>query len=158
MSLLNARQLVRQAIRLEENGERFYRRWTERADDPDNKEFFLYLADEEVKHRRLFENLAEEVSDCPMDTEVYGEYMAYMQGFVDDTLFNEKVYGGEMEKINTLPEAVEFAMRQELDSVLFYLELKTFVPSAQEEMIEAIVKEERCHYASLLKFKRDLNA
>ena len=56
----------------------------------------------------------------------------------------------------SLPEAVEFAMRQELDSVLFYLELKAFVPSEQEEMIEAIVKEERRPYATLLKFKRDL--
>lgn len=157
MSLLNAKQLVHYAVRLEENGERFYRRWAERAEKSEQKEFFLYLADEEVKHRRLFENLAEDVSDRPMDIDVYGEYMAYMQGFIDDTLFNEKVYSGEMDKIASLPEAVEFAMRQELDSVLFYLELKAFVPSEQEEMIEAIVKEERRHYATLLKFKRDLN-
>lgn len=158
MSLLNARQLVQHAVRLEENGERFYRSWAERVEDPQQKEFFVYLADEEVKHRQLFEILAREVSDRPMDSDVYGEYMAYMQGVVDDTLFNEKVYGGEMAKIDTLAEAVEFAMRQELDSVLFYLELKTFVPAEQEEMIEAIVKEERRHYATLLKFKRDLNA
>ncbi|MBN1196688.1 MAG: ferritin family protein [Candidatus Aminicenantes bacterium] len=157
MSLLNARQLVHYAVRLEENGERFYRRWAKRVENPEQKAFFMHLAEEEVKHRRLFESLAEQVRDRPMDTDVYGEYMAYMQGFVDDTLFNEKVYGGEMEKIDSLAEAVEFAMRQELDSVLFYLELKTFVPSEQEQTIETIVTEERRHYATLLKFKRDLN-
>jgi len=156
MSLLNAKQLVHHAVRLEENGERFYRSWANRTDDAKQKEFFVHLADEEVKHRKLFQSLAEQVSDRPMDMNVYGEYMAYMQGFVDDTLFNEKVYAREMAEIRGLPEAVEFAMRQELDSVLFYLELKAFVPSEQEEMIEAIVTEERRHYATLLKFKRDL--
>lgn len=158
MSLLNAKQLVQNAVRLEENGEGFYRRWAEKTQDPASKKFLFHLADEEVKHRELFQSMADLVTDLPMDADVYGEYMAYMQGFVDETLFNEKVYAAEMAEINTLAEAVEFAMRQELDSVLFYLELKTFVPADQEGMIEAIVKEERRHYADLLRFKKELTA
>ena len=158
MSLLDIRELLKFSVRLEENGEAFYRKWAEKAEIVEHKNFFTYLADEEVKHKRLFTEMIAQVDPSAMSPEVYDEYIAYLRGFTDETLFNEKVYAKEMNQISGLADAVEFAMRQELDSVLFYLELKTFVPKDHELILEGIVNEERRHYATLLQFKRDLPA
>lgn len=158
MSLLNGKQLIQNAQRLEVNGEKFYREWARKAVGEEEKRFFLHMADEEARHRRLFENLEAQMTDKPMDLNVSDDYRGYMQAFTDETLFNETVYGREMESVTTLAAAVEFAMRQELDSLLFYLELKVFVHHEQEKVIEEIINEERRHYVSLLKLKRELTS
>ena len=51
--------------------------------------------------------------------------------------------------------AIDFAVRRELDSILFYSDLLRFVPKEQEEQVEAIVREERRHYMKLVQTKKE---
>ena len=53
MSILNAHDVVRFAIRIEEDGELFYREAAGLADDKKAKALFARLADEEVGHRKF---------------------------------------------------------------------------------------------------------
>jgi rubrerythrin len=45
-------------------------------------------------------------------------------------------------------------MQRELDSILYYHEIKNLVPQAQHDTIEKIIIEERKHYAALDDMKK----
>ena len=57
MSVLNASEIFQFAVRIEENGEKFYRDTAEKFGNDRFKELFLALADEEGKHKEIFENM-----------------------------------------------------------------------------------------------------
>jgi rubrerythrin len=158
MSLLNVNDLVQFAVRIEENGERFYRAWAKRVSDPVQAAFFTKLADDEVKHKEIYATMLGRIGPSEPDMETYEEYMAYLRMFTEGVLFNEEKNSREMAAVNSVGDALDFAAKQELDSILFYLELKTFVPKAQEETINEVVKEERRHYIALLNARKELNA
>jgi len=50
--------------------------------------------------------------------------------------------------------AVDFAIRRELDSILYYLEIRNIVPEAQRPAIDRIVEQERRHFTQLTDLKR----
>ena len=155
MSLLGLKQLIGYAIRLEENGEQFYRAWAEKQEDPKHREFFSHLAEEEIRHRVTFNQLANMVSDKGADPANYDDYAAYLSSF-SETLFNSERQAAEMAAVQDIQGAVEFAMRRELDSILFYQEIKPFVNPEQEGTINTIINEERNHYRDLAAFRQTL--
>ena len=55
MSLLEVGELIGFAIRIEENGETFYRHWAKQMEKGDQRDLFERLADEEVEHKRTFQ-------------------------------------------------------------------------------------------------------
>ena len=52
--------------------------------------------------------------------------------------------------------ADDFAIRRELDSILYYHEIKKLVPAAQHGTIEQIIDEERKHYSILSAMKKKI--
>lgn len=158
MSLLNVNDLVQFAMRIEENGERFYRAWAERSSDAGHKAFFTKLADDEVKHKQIYSTMLGSIEGFEPDMDSYEEYTAYLRMFTEGVLFNEEKNKQEMAQVKTMADALDFAAKQELDSILFYLELKTFVPKAQEETVNEVVKEERRHYIALLNARKELKS
>ena len=57
MKSFSGGDVVQFAIRMEENGELFYREAAGTADDPGVVDLFNRLADEEVKHKKIFQDL-----------------------------------------------------------------------------------------------------
>ena len=156
MSLLNVNELVQFAVRIEENGEKFYREWAQRAGDPERKSFFNKLADDEIKHKQLYAKMLGDVKSFEPDIDTYEEYMAYLKMFSDGVLFNEEKNREQMKAVKTVGQALDFAAQQELDSILFYLELRSFVPKDQETIVNEVVKEERRHYIDLLNARKNV--
>lgn len=157
MSLLSAGELLKFAVMIEENGEKFYRNWAAKAQNDEQKSFFTRLADEEIKHKHMFAELKSIVGDQPADDiENQGLYDAYLRTFSEEVLFNEKSKEAEKAAVTDMKSAVEFAMKQELDSLLFYTDLKNYVPKKHEDAVEKIKQEERRHFTDLAVFKRDL--
>ncbi len=153
--MLGFKQVIKQAVRIEKMGEVFYRKWAERVDDPKHKEFFTHLADEEVNHAALFERLETTAGDFTADIENYEFYDEYLRSFADN-LFNEQAQQEEADKVETLVDAVKFAMRRELDTILFYQEISPFISESQELQIKSLINEEREHYKALVDFKNSL--
>lgn len=156
MSLLGVDELLKYAIRIEESGEAFYREWAGKVQTEDQKSFFVHLANEEIKHKKIFENLKKTAGKVEPDPRTYDEYGAYLQTFAEQILFNEKKHKKEMAQVIDMESAIDFAMKQELDSLLFYNDLLAFVPEEQEEQIEMIKAEERKHYVDLARYKASL--
>jgi len=68
--------------------------------------------------------------------------------------FKDRPKIGQLAKANSLPEVLDFAIQREMDSVLYYQELKKFVGAVYANAIDLIIDEERMHFAFLSKLRR----
>ena len=59
-----------------------------------------------------------------------------------------------MAKLKDIISALEFGIRRELDSILYYQEMKNFVPEQQHSSIDRIIEEERNHFLELSGIKK----
>jgi rubrerythrin len=149
---LNASDVLESAIRIEENGEVFYRNMAQKFPDPELRNTFEYLANQEVKHQRLFAEMLAQNNDAKTPESYPGEYMEYLRAFADRHVFTHENTGRLKAKLmKTAKQAVRFGCQVELDSLLFYLEAKTIVPEKQAGIIDQIIEEERRHYVTLQK-------
>jgi rubrerythrin len=83
----NASEILQFAIKIEENGEEFYRLMAEKLKKKELKDVFNYLADEEVKHRKIFETMASRVQHYEPPESYPGEYFAYLNAYADEYVF-----------------------------------------------------------------------
>lgn len=157
MGTLEAGDIFEVALQIEKHGERFYRHAVNLTNDPKVKDVFSFAADEEAKHRKLFEGMAAKVEADYKPPESYpGEYCNYVRAYADNLVFPEEKLEAQFNSIKTAEDAVEFAIQKEIESILYYLEMKNFVPSSQREEVERIIEEERRHYLRLTDLKRSV--
>jgi len=150
MNVFKVSDIVEFAIRIEENGENFYRYAVQLTSDEELKKAFLELAQAEAQHKKLFERLFSRV-DQERPPETYdGEYAAYLHNYVDNNIiFKKELLEGELAKIKDIPSALDFALRREMDSILYYHEIKIFVPPKDHAIVDEIIEEERRHFKGL---------
>lgn len=154
MALLTAQEVFQFAVKIEENGEKFYRTFAENLPGSLESELFTFLANEEVKHRQTFEKLSGSIQDSKPTVSYPDEYSAYLQAYSDNLIFTEDSLKKDVEKIKNAKEACEFGIRRELDTILYYQEIKNFVPDKEREQIDTIIGEERQHFIKLTEMKK----
>jgi rubrerythrin len=153
---MNIQDVVNFAIRIEENGERFYREAAEIITNRPVKELFERLAEEETVHRKTFERLLSGLGDYQPPETYEGEYLAYLKDFIDGkAVFTDHPKIPQLEKTSSIAGALDFAIQREVDSILYYQEMKKFVGTRHTEAIDRIIEEERMHFASLSKSRRE---
>ena len=147
----NADEIFQFAIRIEENGEKFYRYATRITEDDNAKKMFSDLAKEEIKHRKIFEDLLSKMDKREPFESYPGEYSEYLRVFVDNTIFTDAALDNEISKVTDLSSALDFAIQRERDSLLYFHEIRRFVPKSQHDLIDKIIDEERKHFSKLSK-------
>jgi len=154
MGYFEAGDIFEIAMRIEENGSNFYRYAVQVAKDEDAKKMFAWLADEEAKHRETLKELLSTIERHDPPENYPGEYGAYLHNYADNTLiFKKDVMDRELSKITDTVSAIDFALRRELDSILYYHEIKGFIAGNQHAAIDIIINEERKHFQLLAKMK-----
>ena len=84
-----------------------------------------------------------------------GEFSAYLRSYVDNNLiFTKEIMDQQLAKVKDTSAALDFAIQRELDSILYYHEIKKLVPAAQHGTLEQIIEEERKHYLALTEMKK----
>ncbi len=156
MSLFEPGEVFQFAIRIEENGEKFYRQMAQKFDETKVKELFSYLADEEVKHKKTYEEMVSKIEKYEPFETFPGEYFAYLRAYADKIIFSQKRLDQEIAKIKDIDAAIEFAINTELDSILYYQEIKNLVSENQRSTIDKIIEEERRHFVKLSEIKRTI--
>ena len=63
----NAGEVFKIAIQIEENGKKFYEESQKAIDNADVKKLFADLAQQEIEHKKKFENLSKKITLLPMD-------------------------------------------------------------------------------------------
>ncbi|MBD3308439.1 hypothetical protein GF339_18550 [candidate division KSB3 bacterium] len=149
METFDVRQIVTLATKIEENGYRFYTYMAERLDNDAVKKLFAFLADEERNHRRTFEGMLAKLRDRkPVET-LPTEYFEYLQTYTDSSIFQQEMSTQEMEQFADVPAALKYSIDREADSILYYHEIKNFLPDSEHRIIDTIIEEERRHYVKL---------
>jgi len=158
MAVFEASDIVEVAIRIEENGANFYRYAVQIAGREETKTLFRQLADEEVSHQKVFADILAGM-DQSIPPEGYdGEYAAYLHSYVDNRLvFKTDGLADELARIQDEASALDFAIRRELDSLLYYQEIRELLPADRREAIGRIILEERKHFMKLSERKKRLN-
>jgi rubrerythrin len=157
MAVFEASDIVEVAVRIEENGANFYRYAVQLAAKEELKVLFQRLADEEVRHQRIFTELLAGM-DRNLPPEGYdGEYAAYLHNYVDNRLvFTTEAFTAELSKLRDEASALDFAIQRELDAIHYYREIRELLPADQRQAIERIITEEKGHFIRLSAIKKQL--
>lgn len=146
-------EIIEVAIRIEENGHAFYTAAAEKISEMnDNKALFLDLAEKELIHIAIFQNLAGKFEAEEFDFKVEDE-KDYINHLADNHVFGKKDAGVELaRKVTTPKEALEVALRFENESVVFYEELYKRTHSDARGLIRQIIDEEKEHAKEIMQF------
>lgn len=153
MQVFEANDIVKFAVRIEENGEQFYQYAIGLTEDKETKELFEYLANEELNHQRIFNELLAKMVDYTPRESYPGEYWDYIRSYTKNIIFTKEELDAKLQEIQDLSAAIDFAIQRELDSILYYQEMKSFVPEHQHNTIEQVINEERKHFSNLTSIK-----
>jgi rubrerythrin len=155
MKIFDARDIIQFAVRIEEDGETFYRKASLAAQDKDIKDLFNLLANEEVQHKALFRDMLSNM-EALQPAETYdGEYAAYLGDYIDGKVVFTKDAQKELAPdVSDTSSAVMFAMQREADSILYYHEAKQFIAEKYYNIIDKIIIEERKHFSKLSELRK----
>jgi rubrerythrin len=155
MKIFESQDILLFAKRIEENGERFYQQSADRLQDPKAKELFRYLAEEERVHRNVFEGMLSTMERFDVRETYEGEYLSYLQDTLDrKVIFDSKTAENELVGVQDTVSAIDFAIRREMDAILYFSEVKHFVSEGQQGSIDRILEEERGHFSKLSDLKK----
>ena len=151
MTAIDVRELIRLAKKDEDVGAEFYQKLAEKVESEDLKEKFLEIREQEIGHSERFQEMLDQLSDYVPQEDFPGEYEQYFQSFLSKREYLDSDDAVEAaSRIKSDMEAVKFALGQEKNTLLFFLEMKELVPSSQHrEMVHEVIDEERDHIVEL---------
>jgi rubrerythrin len=150
----SATEVMEMAVDTEKGGQLFYKTVATQSKDPDLKNLFLYLADEEKKHINVFVNIAKTLKVSPDDMPAdWEEVSLYLKAMTDSRYF----LGGDKalsaaKSAETTEQAVNTALAFEKETLVFYLEALDMMPAINRPAVEALIREERAHIRKLSGF------
>lgn len=148
-------EIVDMAIQIEKNGRDFYKKIAESLKGKEIKKIFEYLAKQETKHIKVFEDMLLKVKRYERPKTYTDEYFGYIKALSEEYIFTKKEKGKEAAKSVSSPRrAVELGLNFERDSILFYYEMKNFVPEPDKDIIDSLMKEEQTHLKKLSLLRR----
>lgn len=146
--------ILKVAVKIEENGETFYHYAEGITKNKDTKKLFKFLADEEANHKKTFEDMLSKIDKSESLEGYPEEYLTYLRTYVDKVIFTKKAKKTDFSAVKDTLSAINFAIQRELDSILYYQEMKRLVHKSQESIIERIIDEERRHFLKLQEIKK----
>jgi rubrerythrin len=147
-------EILKFAIEKEKESEALYKALSGKVSVKEMKDLFHQLMLEEVQHEDFYTKLlaATPKEQTPRVKED-AEYEAYMQEMIRESRFTPPL---NLEKLTDMKVAIDYGIAREKESVLFYVGLKNYLPSHEEEKIDVIIKEETQHMIKLLLLKKHL--
>jgi rubrerythrin len=132
------------AIRIEKNGEKFYREARKRVSDEDLKSMLTRLADDEVKHEEFFRKKKDALVLKSEDPEMEEEASTVLRGILGDQTFSLKE--ANPADLKSVEDMIKLAIEFEKDTVLFY-EMLSPLSTRKETLkgLEEIIQEEKRH-------------
>jgi len=140
-------------IRIEKNGELFYRKAIKEFPNEGLKSLLTRLADDEVKHQEFFTRKKEALELKPEDPEMEETASAILQGILGYQTFSLKE--ANPADLKSEKDLLNLAIEFEKDTVLFYEMLTPLVTKNQTlKGLEEIVQEEKSHIEMLQAFQQ----
>ncbi len=155
MKIFDASDVIRFAVRIEKDGEAFYRKVALAAQNKDVQDLFNFLADEETQHEALFREMLSKIETLQPAETYDGEYAAYLSDYIDGkVIFTKEVQEKLVSDVKNILSAITFAMGRETDSILYYHEAKRFIAEKYYDVIDKVIAEERKHFNKLSELRK----
>lgn len=154
-------EILQDAIKLEQDGEKYYREAAENVTNPLARSTFIALADQEVKHADLLRAYCDAVSEggiCPTPAEIdAGEYsVASTAANIFAEARKELAAGAIMPE--DLSSLYDGAMAMERKSIALYANEAEKAKEAEDrEFFEYLVKQEKGHLQILMQGQKYLD-
>ena len=151
-------EVLQMAVELEKKGKAFYDGVVAAMKDEKVKDIFQYLADEEVRHEKVFRTMLADLEPVPVsgpydDTDM----ILYFKSLIDRRIFPDADEGVSMKKeLSDTAPAIRIALSLEKDAVLFFHEMLSVTHEKDHPAVERIIEEERDHIRRILKLKSEL--
>jgi rubrerythrin len=153
----SGKELLDIAVNMERSGAAFYETMVDCAKSKKAKTAFKYLADQERQHIKAYQGMLSSVVDAPPPESYTEEYDEYLKSLVRSAVFSSEGAACTLaEKTSSDAEGIDFGIRAEKDSILFYTELQDLVRRADAKVIGSIIAEERSHLKRLTELKAGL--
>ena len=142
------------AQNMEKNGLDFYQKSAAKTRNPEVRQVFLQLAEDEKDHLATFAELEEKLLASRRDGAGYtdeAEIGAYIGRLLQTQVFCDTCAVTRLaEQAKDDYEAIATGMRAERDAILFYQEMFDFVDSKEaQEVFSRILEQERRHLRAL---------
>jgi rubrerythrin len=155
MKIFDANDVIRFAVRIEEDGEVFYRKVALVSQEKDTRDLFNFLADEEIQHKAIFREMLSKMETLQPAETYDGEYAMYLSDYIDGKVIFKKEAQQELTSdTKDALSAITFAMGREADSILYYHEAKRFIAEKYYSIIDKIITEERKHFSKLSELRK----
>lgn len=154
MEKFSIREVVEQAVQTERLGREFYSRMSSKfRDDEKLKQLFDTLALKELEHEHKFSEMKENIGDEMMVD--WDEAAQYLRAIVESEFFLGKNKAlPSMENLNSPGDAVNYALRFEKETLLYYHGLKDSVKD--QDVLNEIINEEKSHIRWLSEYRKSL--
>jgi len=148
-------EIVEIGIQIENNGRDFYNMLAKQSENQQAKEIFKFLAGEEDKHIKFFQDILEKTQEFAPPGLNADDYLRYMKILAGEHIFSQKNRGEEIaQNTRSDKDAIEVAIRFEEDSIVFYTGIKRIVPEHDHKVIDALIMQEEDHLKQLLDMKK----
>ncbi|MFQ5901818.1 MAG: ferritin family protein [Thermodesulfobacteriota bacterium] len=150
----SGKEILDMALRIERNGEAFYREAARQAKDDSLQTLFKFLEEEEKEHVEDFRELSvlakeEKITEL-YDLDYAEEASLYLNALADSEVFTDPNAGAEIVKgIKDDSEAIKIAIGLEKDSILFYYEMLRVVRKEDKRLVESLISQEKDHVKRL---------
>ncbi|MBI5970373.1 MAG: ferritin family protein [Deltaproteobacteria bacterium] len=152
-------ELIDMAVRIEENGFRFYTDAAKAAKSKSVKDTFAMLAAEEKEHIKIFAAFRKLLSDKgSFGFDPYGEEAElYLKALADSEVFTRSDAGAKLAaKVKDERQAINAAISMEKDSLLFYYEMQKMIRGKDKVVLDKLIEQEREHLRKLTVLQKDL--
>jgi rubrerythrin len=150
--MFSLEEILDLGIKIEKNGEKFYREAQNKVALEELKILLTRLADDEVEHVGFFTRKKEALKSKPEDPELEKQASAILQGILGDQSFSLKE--ANPADVKTIDDLLNLAIEFEKDTVLFY-EILTALTTRDDTLkgLQEVIEEENRHVAMLQGFK-----
>ncbi|HHL40660.1 MAG TPA: hypothetical protein ENJ37_09160 [Deltaproteobacteria bacterium] len=157
-------EILEMAVKIEENGLKFYTDAAGAAGSDELRAVFEYLAEEERRHVDSFLAIKARLTGKKEGEGVAGvfnpyieEVARYLRAIADTKVFTRPAEGARLAaEAGSDLDAVKKAMDMEKDSLLFYYELQKALEERDRAVVEELIAQERNHLKRLIELEEEL--
>lgn len=150
--MFSAKEIFDLAVKIEENGERFYRNALTKVSGTHLDALFAWLADEEVKHKEWFLRNRDKLPPGNGESSLQEAGSTLLSGIVGDQTFSLKE--ADLSGFHRDEDLIALAQEFEKDTILFFEMIRSVVSDPETlKHLDEIIEEEYRHIQLLDEYK-----
>ena len=147
-------EILKIAIKVEEEGRNLYHILEEKGGDEQLKEVWRYLREQEEAHREVFQEMLDKCGEYIVYEFSPGEYDAYLSAIASSYVFTQQLIEKKTKELFTSDlEAIEFGIYIEKESILTYSALGEYMVADKKPVLDKVISEEKKHLAQLFSLR-----